>query len=391
MKRRIIQWSTLTVAIIILISIILYTRQLIAQQIERSHPQQISQPQHPEVSVITVERAEYNARIRGYGETQAHFTLTLTSQISGQVIGQSENLEVGCQVKKGEVLLEVEDSDYQSAVADAKSILASARLDLLEDQREARQAKAEWQASGIGGEPDSELVLHQPQLDAAGAAYLKAEASLLSAEKNLSRTKLTAPFDAIVVERLTAPGGYLQAGSNVATLYSTDMMQIPVALTTRDWRNLPDPTTLSGDQWPVQLTSVEDGQTWSGHVLRAEQHRDTTSRQRTLLIGVDSPLEQVPPLLPGTFVEARINGQRVDNIWQLPSSALSQRGEVWYITHEETLAKFSTEPIFNSGDSIYVEVPEGSAKTPTRIVVHPLSSYLPGMRVQPVVENNNAE
>jgi RND family efflux transporter MFP subunit len=390
MKRRIIQWSTLAVAIVILISIIAYTRQLIAQQIGGSHPQQINKPQRPEVAVIAVERAGYNARIRGYGETQPHFTLTLTAQVSGQVVVQSEKLEAGYQVEKGDVLIELEDSDYQSAVADAKSTLASARLDLLEEQREARQAKAEWLASGIGGEPDSELVLHKPQLEAAGAAVSKAEAALLSAEKDLSRTKLTVPFDAIVVERMTAPGSYLQAGTEVATLYSTDMVEIPVALTTRDWRNLPDPATLSAGQWPVELKSVEGNQTWAGHILRAEQHVDTTSRQRTLLIAVDSPLAQVPPLLPGTFVETWINGQRVDNTWELPSSALSQSGEIWYISKDDTLAKFSSEPIFSSGNSIYVEVPEQLAKTPTQIVVHPLSSYLPGMRVQPVVENNNA-
>ena len=299
MKRRIIQWSTLAVAIIILISIISYTRQLIAQQIGNPHPQRINKPQRPEVAVITVERAGYNARIRGYGETEPHFTLTLTAQVSGQVVAQSEKFEAGYQVKKGEVLIELEDSDYQSAVADAKSTLASARLDLLEEQREASQAKAEWLASGISGEPDSELVLHKPQLEAADAAVAKAEAALLSAEKDLSRTKLTAPFDAIVVERMTAPGSYLQAGTEVATLYSTDMVEIPVALTTRDWENLPDPATLSGDQWPVVLKSVEGNQTWAGHVLRAEQHVDTTSRQRTLLIAVDSPLAQVPPLFPG--------------------------------------------------------------------------------------------
>ncbi|TKB09668.1 efflux RND transporter periplasmic adaptor subunit [Desulforhopalus sp. IMCC35007] len=390
MKRRIIQWSTLAVAIIILISIISYTRQLIAQQVGNPHPQRINKPQLPEVAVITVERAGYNARIRGYGETEPHFTLTLTAQVSGQVVAQSEKLEAGYQVKKGEVLIELEDSAYQSAVADAKSTLASARLDLLEEQREASQAKAEWLASGISGEPDSELVLHKPQLEAADAVVSKAEAALLSAEKDLSRTKLTAPFDAIVVERMTAPGSYLQAGTEVATLYSTDMVEIPVALTTRDWENLPDPATLSGDQWPVVLKSVEGNQTWAGHVLRAEQHVDTTSRQRTLLIAVDSPLAQVPPLFPGTFVETWINGQRVDNTWELPSSALSQSGEIWYISQDDTLAKFSSEPIFSSGNSIYIKVPEELAKAPIQIVVHPLSSYLPGMRVQPVVENDNA-
>ena len=389
MKRRIINWSTAIVALIILAAVILYTRQLIAEQVGHNRPPQLGPVQLPDVVVLTVTDATYNASISGYGETQTHYSLTLTAQTSGEVIKQSAQLETGYQVKKGEVLVQLEDSDYQSAVADAKSTLASAKLDLLEEEREASQAQAEWQASGLSGEPDSDLVLHEPQLESARAAVVKAQAALTSAEKDLSRTKITSPFDAIVVERFTAPGSYLQVGSQVATLYSTDMIEVPVPLSTRDWAHLPETTDPADSSWPVQLKSVEGAETWSGRILRTEQHVDTTTRQRTLLVAVDSPFEQTPPLLPGTFVEVGINGSDVDNVWKLPNSALSQRGEIWYVTNG-ILARFATEPLFSNDSSIYVKVPKELAQTPTKIVVHPLSSYLPGMKVQPVEENDNA-
>ena len=390
MKRRIINWSTLIVALIILAASVIYTRQLIAEQLDKRRPPQIVQDQRPDVAVLTVEGATYNARISGYGETQTHYSLTLTAQTSGQVIEQSTQLESGCQVKKSDVLIQLEDSDYQSAVADAKSDLASARLSFLEEQREASQALAEWKASGLSGEPDSDLVLHEPQLEAAEAAVTKAEAALASAEKNVTRTKIIAPFNAIVVERLTAPGSYLQAGTAVATLYSTDMIEVAVPLSTRDWKNLPETTTLIGSSWPVELKGVENGQTWPGRVLRAAQHVDSTSRQRTLIVAVDSPLDQVPPLLPGTFVEGGVNGSDVENVWKLPNSALSQRGEIWYVTEGGILARFSTEPLFSNESSIYINVPDEFAQTSVKIVIHPLSSYLPGMKVRPVAENTNA-
>jgi hypothetical protein len=125
-------------------------------------------------------------------------------------------------------------------------------------------------------------------------------------------------------------------------------------------------------------------------VHRALQHLDSTSRQRTLLLAVDAPLDQSPPLLPGTFVEAELSGRTLDNLWQLPGSALSRRGEIWYVTDDNTLARFSTEPLFSHGAYIYVEVPAECAATAIRVVVHPLNSYLPGMIVQPVEENHNA-
>ncbi len=389
MKRRIIHWSTLLAAICILTGAVLYTRQLIAEQADTHRPPRAMQPQRPEVQVITVTGGDHTAKIHGYGETQTHYTLTLTAQTNGQVTELSAQLEPGCRVKKGDVLIQLEDSDYRSAVATAKSDLASAKLALLEAQREASQAQSEWKASGLTGTPASELVLHGPQLNAAKAAVAKVEAALLSAEKDLSQTRITAPFDAIVKERLTAPGSYLQTGTAVATLYSTDMIEVPVPLSTRDWQNLPEPSTLGEAEWPVQLTGVEDKRTWSGRVLRAEQHVDSTSRQRTLLVVVDRPMDQTPPLLPGIFVEVGMSGRMAENVWKLPGSALSQQGEIWYVTKDDTLAKLQAEPVFSNDKAIYVQVPVQMARVPTRIVVHPLSSYLPGMAIQPVVENDN--
>jgi membrane fusion protein, multidrug efflux system len=389
MKRRIINWSTIIVALVFLVGVIFYTRQLIAEQAVHRPLPQIGKIRLPEVSVLSVERASYSARVEGYGETKSHYTLTLNAQTNGQVIMQSPQLETGCQVKKGDLLLQMEDSDYLSAVAGARSDLATAKLTLLEEQREARQAQSEWDASGLSGEPDSDLVLHVPQLVADRAAVVMAEAALTSALKDLSRTKMVAPFDAIVIQRLTSPGSYLQVGTEVATLYSTDMVEIAVPLSTRDWENLPNTITLTENSWPVQIKSVEGKEAWSGRVLRAEQHVDLTSRQRTLLVAVDSPMQQTPPLLPGTFVEVDIEGSSIENVWKLPSSSLSQRGEIWYVTETGLLDRFATEPIFSKGNSIYISVPKELSKATAKVVVHPLSSYLQGMKVQPILEDEN--
>lgn len=389
MKRRKPQYLILTVSLTILVGVLFFNHQLLQGQTDRKPQPPPKTIILPDVNVTAVKRAGYAVKIKGFGEAKTHFTLSLKAQNSGQIVHIAENFESGCRVAKDTVLVQIEDTDYQSEVAGVKSELATARLELLEEQREASQAQAEWKASGLTGEPDSALVLHKPQLAAAQAAVTKATASLASAEKSLSLTRITAPFDAIVVERLTAPGSYVQAGTEVATLYSTDLVEIAVPLSTRDWSNLPDSKTLTGSRWPVQLTGVENGQTWQGRILRSQQHVDETSRQRTLFVAVDSPLDQEQPLLPGTFVKAGITGRTLDNVWKLSSSSLSQRGEIWYLSDKDTLSKFATKPLFSDGNSIYIEVPEEFTSTSTRIVDHPLSSYLSGMKVHPILENDN--
>ncbi|MDX2463346.1 MAG: efflux RND transporter periplasmic adaptor subunit [Porticoccus sp.] len=390
MKRRKPQYLILTVSVTILVGVLFFNHQLLQGQTDDKPQPAPKKIILPDVNVTAVKSAEYAVKISGFGEAKTHFTLSLKAQNSGQIVRIAENFESGCRVAKDTVLVQIKDTDYLSEVAGVKSEVATARLELLEEQREASQAQAEWRASGLSGDPDSALVLHEPQLEAAQASVTKAEASLASAEKNLSLTRITAPFDAIVVERLTAPGSYVQAGTEVATLYSTDLVEIAVPLSTRDWSNLPDSKTLNNSRWPVQLTGVENGQTWQGRILRAQQHVDEASRQRTLFVAVDSPLDQEQPLLPGTFVKAGITGRTLDNVWKLRSSSLSQRGEIWYLSDKDTLSKFATKPLFSDGNSIYIEVPEEFTATSTRIVDHPLSSYLSGMKVHPVLENDNA-
>ena len=262
-------------------------------------------------------------------------------------------------------------------------------MTLLEEERQALQAEAEWRASGLEGEPDSPLALRQPQLAAARTALDNAQAAVDSARYDLAQTRITLPFDALVISRDIAPGSYLQAGTQVATVYSSDRVEITLSLPARDWQNLPDGDRLLSGAWPVTLTGVENGQQWQGRVLRTEQHLDSTTRQRSLVVAVDQPLALEKPLLPGTFLKARLVGDQVDGLWQLPSSALSQRGEIWFVDTDEQLDHFATDPLFNDGEHIYVRAPKTLAGTPIQVLSHPLNSYLKGMLVNPVEAAGN--
>jgi hypothetical protein len=134
--------------------------------------------------------------------------------------------------------------------------------------------------------------------------------------------------------------------------------------------------------WPVTLEHVENHTHWTGYVIRCQQHVNDTTRQRSLTIAVDQPLSQTPALLAGTFVKATIVGRTMDNLWQLPSSALSQRGEIWYVTDQHTLESFTTEPVFSRDRDIYIAPPPALAQAPQQVLTHPLSSYTRGMEVK---------
>lgn len=389
MIRRLSQWIVFGAAVAGLAAILFYIQHGIEVQASRPAPRKEVAVQHPDVSVVTVEPGRYQSKITAYGGASPHFELSLTAQVSGQVKVLSDAFESGRRVKKGDLLVSLDETEYRAAVATTEQNLSDAQLALLEEQRQALRAEAEWKSSGIEGDPASDLVLRKPQLAAASAAVAAAKAALENARNDLTQTRIKAPFDALVVERLVTPGSFVQPGTAIATLYSTDRLEIAVSLSAADWACLPDSSVLDSGKWPVELFHAQTGRHWSGYVLRSEQHLGEQSRQRRLILAVDQPLDLKEPLHAGTFVKAQISGRIHNDLWQLPGSAFSQKGEIWYVKQDDTLASFSAEPLFSDADAIYVVPPEELAGTSQKVVIHPLNNYLNGMSVNPVEEGNH--
>ncbi|WP_303287022.1 biotin/lipoyl-binding protein [Marinobacter sp. SS8-8] len=164
------KWLVLFAAIGVLISVFFYNGQKIDQQENRPLPEREDNGISPDVGVIQVITETHTVALEAFGSARSRFQITLSAQISGQVSELAAAFETGRIVHKGDLLLSLEDSDYRAALASAKNQLASARVDLLEAEREAEQAIAEWKGSGLTGEPDSPLVLHEPQVEEAKAA-----------------------------------------------------------------------------------------------------------------------------------------------------------------------------------------------------------------------------
>ncbi|WP_321492408.1 efflux RND transporter periplasmic adaptor subunit [uncultured Desulfobacter sp.] len=389
MIRRTSQIVVLLIAVGLLTGLVFYIQGAIKAQASQPAPEKEQVVLHPEVSVISVSTGSYNAQITGYGSASPHFELTLAARVAGQVTTLSNTFETGKLVKKGEVIVQLDTTEYKDALAQAQKDLSDAQLALLEEERSALQAKAEWQSSGLTGEPASDLVLHGPQVAAAKAAVTAARAAVETAEADLSYTRITAPFDALVVERSVAPGSFVQAGSTIAVLYSTDRAEITVSLSAAQWSSLPDMATLNVGTWPVTLVHAQTGRQWSGYILRASRQVDDKSRQQSVIVALDEPLDSQNPLLFGTFVSVNIEGQPMSGLWELPASAFSQKGEIWYVKADNTLSSFTTQPVFSHGESIYVAPPEDIADSPRKVLIHPLNHYLDDMAVTPVQESSH--
>ncbi|MBT3135556.1 efflux RND transporter periplasmic adaptor subunit [Alteromonas sp. ALT199] len=378
--------------------------------------EQSADSQLAQVGVIKVTTDNYRAKVKGYGQVVPQDSLSLVAQVSGQVTHVSPAFKTGALVESDTILARIDNTSYQQALASANAAYQAAVVSLEEERLQGTQAKDEWTRSGLDGEPLSALVLREPQLKAAQASLDEAEQTVNSAKRDLAFTSLRAPFNALVVGRDIALGSFVQAGSAVATLYSTDVAEVAIGLSPSQWTQLPSVSgaQLSDDaslSWSVTLTDTTTGHTWDANIVRAEWHQSDTTRQRNAIAVVDKPLDQATPLLFGSFVQAEIEGKQLENVWKLPASAISQKQEVWLVMPTTgQLAKFTPSVLFESNGYVYITPPEasevtgnitgetggntGSEAVPEReseirqamVVVRPLNSYLVDIKVKPIVE-----
>ncbi len=366
------------VAIVCIGLAISYNGQKMAQQANGPKPEP-AKSVAPNVSVINAVPSTYQAYVSGHGEAKAHWALSLKAQVKGEITNMSEQFATGNVVKKGQVLAQIDNTEYLQAVASAKATLVDAKLALQEEQDLGNQAKREWQRSGVTQAPSSPLVFRTLQLEAAQATADNAQYALQTAQRDEKNTHISAPFDAVILSRDVDLGTYVSIGDTLATLNSTDKVEISVPLSLSQWQNL-----ASDKSGEVILSDVTTQNQWQGYIARFEQHLDDSSRQRSVVVALDKPFEQATPLLPGTFLAVQIAGKALNNVIKLPASAVSQEGLIWYVNDQNTLMSIQAQKLFERGDYVYISPVEGH--TNLRVVARPLVSYLNDMLVNPIVE-----
>ncbi len=346
------------------------------------------------VTVQTVSGLAYPARITALGEVKPLWQSIIKSRIDGPIVYLNPKLQPGSRVKKGETLVKIEETAYQAQVSEDKKRVALAEVDLLKEEREAKEAQRNWERSGLKGSPAHELVLRKPQLNSARAGLNAAQKALAFSKTRLSYTKICAPYDGVIVERHVNPGESLLSGDKVFTLYGIDTAEVAVHVSVEQLillglnlskGNKEKDTPLSGTDKSVaaRLVSTQQNASWQARVVRDGQRLDSGSRLQTLFLQVAHPLTQTPPLLPGTFVRAEITGHKVADLLCLPETALTKQGVVWFVDGANRLEPVHAKPVFYGNGVVYIHAGEKNSQKSVRVAVSPNASFAAGLLVQP--------
>lgn len=318
--------------------------------------------------------------VKTHGVVRPHSEVSLTAQVPGKIARIHPGLEDGAFFKSGEILLELESEDYETAVVAAEAQVARAGAAHALEETRARQARLNWEDLGYKEEPN-ELVLRLPQLREAKANVDSARAQLERSKRDLDRTKVRAPFNGRVRRKNVGPGQVVGAGTSLALVFASDFAEVRLPIAGREIQFLKLPETAGDAPLEVELRSSlgEGGEAaWKGWIIRTEGVLDENSLELFAITRVDDPFglnSGKPPLRIGQPVVAAITGKTLDGVVALPRLAVRQMDQVLLVDPKElTLRTRTIVPIWSSEEFILVRDPEfreGGLFSTTHLVYAP--------------------
>jgi RND family efflux transporter MFP subunit len=340
-------------------------------------PADIQEPERHPVSVDVAVVVKESLRI----EIQAQGTVTplrkssILSEVNGRVIEVSPAFNVGGFVSRDEILLRIDPRDYETNLLRARASLKSAESNLAQEQGRTKVALNEWQRLPKGSQRSPEakdLYLRKPQLEQAQAQLLAAKADLGTAQDNLERTIIRAPYDALIKAKHSDLGQFVAGGSLLADIFSVESAEIrlPIPQSKLSYLELPglremqvqaDSETVAEDAGSIiDLYTDVSGEVkhWTARLHRTEGVFDERSRALYAVARIEDPYAlqdpQREPLRIGTFINANIEGREIPNIVRLPRYVLRPGNNLWVVDESDLLRNRQVTLLRTGGDSLYV-------------------------------------
>ena len=315
------------------------------------------------VDVTVAEHGTFRPDIVAMGTVRPEQEIELSPRVSGEIISISESFTPGGFVEGGDVLLRIDPADYEVNLLQRQSELRQATADLeLELGRQDLASKDYRKLEGTISSEYKTLVLREPQLNTARARVEAAQAAVRRAELDLERTRIRAPFAAHIINREANVGSQVSPGETLGRLVGIESywVEANVPVSNLRWIEFPQDSNRTGSSVRIRNRAA-----WPEDTFRAgKAHRligalENQTRLARVLLTVADPLAHdpgssgLPPLMVGSFVEARIEGKPIEDVIRMDRDFLRQNDTVW-LKEDGVLRIRDVEIVFRDQDNVYI-------------------------------------
>jgi HlyD family secretion protein len=285
----------------------------------------------PQFMTAAVSRGDVVDAVEATGALEAVTTVQVGTQVSGTI----RNLfaDYNAEVKKGQIVAELEPSLFQTQVDQASATLQRvaadydrAKVTLDDAQVKLRRAHELWDKQLI---PRTDLETADATANQAAASLKSAEAqvtqaraSLRQAQVNLGHTIIRAPIDGIVISRSVDVGQTVAASMSAPTLFviaqDLSRMRVNARIDESDIGRVAQrqPVTFKVDAYP--------GDTFTGVVSQVRLEPVTEQNVVSYVTIIDVPNPDLK-LKPGMTASVTVEIARADGVLRVPNAALRFR------------------------------------------------------------------
>lgn len=341
----------------------------------------------PLVQVSSVHPDTHKVVVAAMGTVIPAREIILESRVAGEIVAIHPEFTVGGFLDKGSEILRIDPEDYQLAVTLAQAKIKDSESVLKVVQEEAAASEEEWRLlykANPQGYKIPALVAKKPQLEAAKAKLAADGADLQKAKLNLARTRIRAPFNAIVRAKQVDIGSQVSSQEHLAELVGTDTYWIraSIPIDRLSWILIPGNSAGSGSRVRI---SYRNGYELAGTVIKLLGDLETEGRMARILVEVQDPLglkikgKYQLPLLIGEYVRIEIEGRELQNVYRIPRSALRDDSNIWIASDDGRLEIRSVKTLWRDAQTVVLA--EGLEPN-SRLIVSDLAAPVNGMPVK---------
>jgi RND family efflux transporter MFP subunit len=254
------------------------------------------------------------------GSVRAVDSATVKAKVAGEL--RSLSVREGMAVNKGDIIGQIDTTDYELRIQERQAQLRQAEAQLLTAQRNA-DANRQLVARGFISENSSANTVSA--LDAAKAARDTVQFQLDQALKALGDTRLIAPISGMVAERYALPGEKLSPDNKVLSIVSTEKLEAELAVPAQDLVGVQ-----IGQRLDLHVEGVDTPQ--AAKVLRINPATSGSSRNVMVYLRLEGPATS--KLRIGAFAQGLLPLQSKGEVLAVPFNAVRDQGgrqAVWVV------------------------------------------------------------
>jgi RND family efflux transporter MFP subunit len=288
----------------------------------------VSDPRQEAPIVRLVTAVPVTGSERGFtGVIGARVQSNLGFRVAGKIVERLVN--VGQQVKAGQPLIRIDETDLRLALTAKRNAVAAARASVVQsgadEQRYAKLVSDGWVSR-------QRYEQAKAASDTAEAQLAAAEAEARVAENEATYSVLVADADGTVVETLGEPGQVVSAGQTVVRLAQTGPREAVVAL----------PETIRPAIGSAAEASVygSDGRRYTAHLRQLSDSADAQTRTFEARYVLDGEAAAAPL---GATVTVRLASTEAELEVQVPLGAVLDDGQktgVWVLDRATSTVHF---------------------------------------------------